>query len=141
MIKNVGIIGSGTMGSGIAQVAAAAGCLVTLFDVHQQALDTAKQSLEKITNRLVEKGRISSQEKDAIQNNIRYVNSLKELAHSDLTIEAIVENIEVKKKVFQELEKMFQLLRIRNFKHFRFLNFYFKIYKKNCEFKQALISI
>ncbi len=91
MIKNVGIIGSGTMGSGIAQVAAAAGCLVTLFDVHQQALDTAKQSLEKITNRLVEKGRISSQEKDAIQNNIRYVNSLKELAHSDLTIEAIVE--------------------------------------------------
>ena len=104
MIKNVGIIGSGTMGSGIAQVAAAAGCLVTLFDVHQQALDTAKQSLDKITNRLVEKGRISSQEKDAIQNNIRYVNSLKELAHSDLTIEAIVENIEVKKKVFQELE-------------------------------------
>ncbi|MDB4203500.1 3-hydroxyacyl-CoA dehydrogenase NAD-binding domain-containing protein [Flavobacteriaceae bacterium] len=104
MIKNVGIIGSGTMGSGIAQVAAAAGCLVTLFDVHQQALDTAKQSLEKITNRLVEKGRISSQEKDALQNNIRYVNSLKDLAHSDLTIEAIVENIEVKKKVFQELE-------------------------------------
>ena len=88
VIKNVGIIGSGTMGSGIAQVAAAAGCLVTLFDVHQQALDTAKQSLEKITNRLVEKGRISSQEKDAIQNNIRYVNSLKDLAHSDLTIEA-----------------------------------------------------
>ncbi len=63
MIKNVGIIGSGTMGSGIAQVAAAAGCLVTLFDVDQQALDSAKQSLEKITNRLVEKGRISSQEK------------------------------------------------------------------------------
>ncbi len=55
MIKNVGIIGSGTMGSGIAQVAAAAGCLVTLFDVHQQALDSAKQSLEKITNRLVER--------------------------------------------------------------------------------------
>ena len=104
MIKNVGIIGGGTMGSGIAQVAATAGCIVTLFDVHQQALDKAKTSLEKITNRLVEKGRITPQEKDAIQNNIRYVNSLKQLAHSDLTIEAIVENMEVKKKVFQELE-------------------------------------
>ena len=55
MIKNVGIIGGGTMGSGIAQVAATAGYMVTLFDVHQGALDTAKATLEKITNRLVEK--------------------------------------------------------------------------------------
>lgn len=47
MIKNVGIIGGGTMGSGIAQVAATAGCMVTLFDVHQGALDTAKATLEK----------------------------------------------------------------------------------------------
>ena len=101
MIKNVGIIGGGTMGSGIAQVAATAGCMVTLFDVHQGALDTAKATLEKITNRLVEKRRITPQEKDAIQNNIQYVNTLKQLANSDLTIEAIVENLEVKKKVFQ----------------------------------------
>lgn len=104
MIKNVGIIGGGTMGSGIAQVAATAGCMVTLYDVHQGALDTAKANLEKITNRLVDKARISPQEKDAIQNNIRYVNTIKELANSDLTIEAIVENMEVKKKLFQELE-------------------------------------
>ena len=104
MIKNVGIIGGGTMGSGIAQVAATAGCMVTLFDVHQGVLDTAKANLEKITNRLVEKRRITLQEKDAIQNNIRYVNTLKQLAHSDLTIEAIIENIEVKKKLFHELE-------------------------------------
>ena len=104
MIKNVGIIGGGTMGSGIAQVAATAGCMVTLYDVHQGALDTAKANLEKITNRLVDKARISPQEKDAIQNNIRYVNTIKELTNSDLTIEAIVENMEVKKKLFQELE-------------------------------------
>lgn len=104
MIKNVGIIGGGTMGSGIAQVAATAGCMVTLYDVHQGALDTAKANLEKITNRLVDKARISPQEKDAIQNNIRYVNTIKELANSDLTIEAIVENMEVKKKLFLELE-------------------------------------
>jgi 3-hydroxybutyryl-CoA dehydrogenase len=101
---NVGIIGSGTMGSGIAQVAATSGCKVKLFDTNQTALDKAKAALEKILLRLIEKGRIDALEKDRIQNNIAYVNSLKELANSDLTIEAIIENIEIKKKVFSELE-------------------------------------
>ncbi|WP_432412747.1 3-hydroxyacyl-CoA dehydrogenase NAD-binding domain-containing protein [Rasiella sp. SM2506] len=103
-IKKTGIIGAGTMGSGIAQVASTAGCKVKLFDLNQDALDKAKDSLEKIMSRLVEKGRITSEEKTRIQNNISYVNSLKELADSDLTIEAIVENLDIKKKVFQELE-------------------------------------
>jgi 3-hydroxybutyryl-CoA dehydrogenase len=104
MIKNIGIIGSGTMGSGIAQVAATSGCLVKLYDTNQAALDKAKASLEKILNRLIEKGRIDSEEKDRIQNNIQYVSSLQELAASDLTIEAIIESLDIKKKVFQELE-------------------------------------
>ena len=104
MIKNIGIIGAGTMGSGIAQVAATAGCAVKLFDVNQEALDKAKAALEKVLKRLIEKGRIDASEKDRIQANIRYVTTLKELANADLTIEAIVENLEVKKKVFQELE-------------------------------------
>ncbi len=101
---NIGIIGSGTMGSGIAQVAATAGCKVKLFDMNQVALDKAKAALEKILLRLIEKGRIDTSEKDRIQNNITYVNSLKALANSDLTIEAIIENLEIKKKVFSELE-------------------------------------
>lgn len=101
---NVGIIGAGTMGSGIAQVASTAGCLVKLFDLNQSALDKAKGALEKILARLVEKGRIDADEKTRIQSNISYVTSLKELSDSNLTIEAIVENIEVKKKVFSELE-------------------------------------
>ncbi len=104
MIKNIGIIGAGTMGSGIAQVAATAGCAVQLFDVNQEALDSAKTALEKILTRLVEKGRIDVSEKDSIQANITYVNELKELANAELVIEAIVENLEVKKKVFKELE-------------------------------------
>tara|TARA_R100000935_G_scaffold38680_1_gene60006 strand:+ start:115691 stop:116854 length:1164 start_codon:yes stop_codon:yes gene_type:complete len=103
-IKNIGIIGAGTMGSGIAQVASTAGCTVKLFDLDQEALDKAKAGLEKIMSRLVEKGRIDSEEKNRIEGNISYVNSLKELANSDMTIEAIVENLEIKKKVFQELE-------------------------------------
>ncbi|MAO10599.1 MAG: 3-hydroxybutyryl-CoA dehydrogenase [Flavobacteriaceae bacterium] len=104
MIKKVGIIGSGTMGSGIAQVAATAGCLVKLYDTNTEALDKSKAALEKIMARLVEKGRIDEAEKTRIQENISYVDSLKELSDSELTIEAIVENLDIKKKVFQELE-------------------------------------
>jgi len=101
---NVGIIGSGTMGSGIAQVAATSGCKVKLYDTNQAALDKAKSALEKILARLVEKGRIDTAEKSRIQNNISYIVKLKDLADSDLTIEAIIESLDIKKKVFSELE-------------------------------------
>jgi 3-hydroxybutyryl-CoA dehydrogenase len=104
MIRNVGIIGSGTMGSGIAQVAATAGCNVKLYDTKLEALDKAKINLEKVLNRLVEKGRIDTVEKNRIQGNIEYVDLLKDLGDSQLVIEAIVENIEIKKLVFTELE-------------------------------------
>ena len=102
----VGIIGSGTMGSGIAQVVATAGCQVNLFDANQAILEKSKASLEKILIRLIEKGRIDTSEKNRIQSNINYVNSLKELSNSDLIIEAIIENLEIKKKVFSELETL-----------------------------------
>ncbi|WP_296382772.1 3-hydroxyacyl-CoA dehydrogenase NAD-binding domain-containing protein [Winogradskyella sp.] len=101
---NVGIIGSGTMGSGIAQVAATSGCKVKLYDTNEVALDKAKASLEKILNRLIEKGRIDADEKNRIQSNISYVDNLKDLSDSNLTIEAIIENLDIKKKVFSELE-------------------------------------
>ena len=101
---NVGIIGGGTMGSGIAQVAATSGCKVKLYDTNQAALDKAKASLEKILLRLIEKGRIDSEEKNRIQSNISYIDNLKDLADSNLTIEAIIENLDIKKKVFSELE-------------------------------------
>lgn len=104
MIKQVGIIGSGTMGSGIAQVAATAGCSVKLYDTNQEALNKAEASLEKILARLIQKGRINSEEKNRIQSNISYVNNLKDLADAELTIEAIIENLDIKKKVFSELE-------------------------------------
>ena len=101
---NVGVIGSGTMGSGIAQVAATSGCIVKIYDTKQDALDKSKVSLEKVLARLVVKGRIDEIEKSRIQGNIFYVNSLKDLADSNLTIEAIVENLGIKQKVFSELE-------------------------------------
>lgn len=101
---NVGIIGSGTMGSGIAQVAATAGCYVKLYDTNQDALNKSKTALEKVLTRLVDKGRIDAEEKHRIQTQITYVSNLKDLGDSNLTIEAIVENLEIKKKVFSELE-------------------------------------
>lgn len=101
---NVGIIGAGTMGSGIAQVASTAGYTVRIFDASEAALNKAETSLEKILNRLIEKGRIDNKEKERIQNNISYVDRLKDLSGSDLTIEAIVENLEVKQNVLSELE-------------------------------------
>ncbi len=104
-IKTVGIIGAGTMGRGIAQVAATAGCTVALFDTNQDALDNARASHEKIMNRLVEKGRIDEDEKNRILNNITYVDAVSAFAKADLIIEAIIENIDIKKKVFQTIEK------------------------------------
>lgn len=101
---NVGIIGSGTMGSGIAQVAATSSCKVKLYDTNQAALDKAKAALDKILNRLIEKDQIDEAEKNRIQSNIEYVDSLKSLSDSDLTIEAIIESLEIKKQVFSELE-------------------------------------
>ena len=103
-INKVGIIGSGTMGIGIAQVAATSGCTVNLFDTSKEAIDKAKRSLENILDRLIEKERINTEEKNRIQANINYVNSIKDLKDSDLTIEAIVENLDIKKKVFSDLE-------------------------------------
>ncbi|MFY0629629.1 MAG: 3-hydroxybutyryl-CoA dehydrogenase [Flavobacteriaceae bacterium] len=101
---NVGIIGSGTMGSGIAQVAATSGCKVKLYDTNQNALDKSKATLEKVLSRLIVKGRIDTDQKSRIQGNISYVNNLKDLHDSNLTIEAIIENLEIKQKVFSELE-------------------------------------
>ena len=102
----VGIIGCGTMGSGIAQVAATAGCSVMVFDVEDTALKNSKEKLEKILNRLIEKGKIDEAEKDRVSENIQYSTSLSSLSKSELVVEAIVENIEIKHKVFKELEQL-----------------------------------
>ena len=101
---NISIIGSGTMGSGIAQVAAQSGNQVKVFDKNADALERSEEALDKILDRLIEKERIDSNRKDEIQKNINYVNDLADLADADLTIEAIVEDLEIKQDVFKTLE-------------------------------------
>ncbi|MCH2084930.1 MAG: 3-hydroxyacyl-CoA dehydrogenase NAD-binding domain-containing protein [Saprospiraceae bacterium] len=103
MIK-VGIIGSGSMGTGIAQVAATAGHEVLLCDNNPEALKRAKAYLEKIMNRLVEKGRVSRSDGEAILSRIQYVDSVYAYNDTGLVIEAIVENLDIKKAVFEQLE-------------------------------------
>lgn len=100
----VAIIGSGTMGSGIAQVAATAGNTVKVYDTKKEALQKSEAKLDKVLKRLIEKGRIDETEKNRIQGNIAYVENISDLSDADLTIEAIVENLDVKRKVFQQLE-------------------------------------
>ena len=102
----IGVLGSGSMGSGIAQVAATAGHEVYLFDNNQDALNRASQSLQKILNRLVEKGRIDDATAKAIFGRIYLVDNMTAYADCGLVIEAIVENLEVKKKVFQQMEEI-----------------------------------
>ncbi|MDC7997503.1 3-hydroxyacyl-CoA dehydrogenase NAD-binding domain-containing protein [Gilvibacter sediminis] len=106
MIHQVGIIGAGTMGSGIAQVAATAGCEVILCDLNQTVLDASKEKLEQVLSRLVVKGRIDADEKARIQGLIKYSTDIKDLSDANLVIEAIVESLEVKTKVFQQLEPL-----------------------------------
>ncbi|WP_460575409.1 3-hydroxyacyl-CoA dehydrogenase NAD-binding domain-containing protein [Flavobacterium koreense] len=100
----IAIIGSGTMGSGIAQVAATAGYEVKIYDTNLDALAKSKSNLENTLSKLVEKTKIDEHEKSRIENNISYAHTLGELSHSDLVIEAIIENMEIKRKLFSELE-------------------------------------
>jgi len=102
----VAVIGSGTMGSGIAQVAATAGCSVKIYDTNQEALSKSKSALEKTLAMLLDKGRIDASEKERIFTSITYANDLKDLSDSDLIIEAIIENLEIKRKLFSDLENI-----------------------------------
>ncbi len=103
---NIAIIGSGTMGSGIAQVASTSGCKVKIYDTNHNALTRSKAHLEIILSKLVEKTKIDEAEKFRIENNISYTHTLSELSKSDLVIEAIIENLEIKQKLFSDLEKI-----------------------------------
>ena len=105
-MKNVGIIGAGAMGSGIAQVAATAGHSVVLFDTNAEALSLSKSKLASVMGRLVENGRLTSEEAQEIQKRISYADHMEALSESGIIIEAIIENLDVKKGVFSSIESM-----------------------------------
>lgn len=103
-LMKVGVLGAGTMGAGIAQVAAQAGHEVVLVDLNQDILNKAKVGHEKVFARLVEKGKISTDEADTVLARISYSQLTADFSEVGIVIEAIIENLGVKKKVFEELE-------------------------------------
>ena len=105
-IHSIGVIGSGTMGAGIAQLAATYGWEVKLYDTREEALDKSKSALDKVLLRLIEKGKIDKDKKSAIESKIGYVSSMASFKDCDLIIEAIIEDLEIKKKVFREVESI-----------------------------------
>ncbi len=105
-MKKIGIIGGGAMGSGIAQVFAQAGHPVVLYDTNQDALDRSKQNLAKTFEKLVAKEKYTAEKAQEIQDNIEYASSLEAFASIDLMIEAIIENLDIKKSVFKQVEEI-----------------------------------
>ncbi len=102
----VGVLGAGTMGSGIVQVAAQNKHQVVLVDLNEQILTKSKAALLKIMNRLVEKERITSEEATATQGRITYSQDIHDFKDCGLVVEAIIENLDIKKKVFSQLEQI-----------------------------------
>ena len=105
-IKRVGVCGCGLMGSGIAQVAATAGCDVVILEAVQAALDKGMAGIKKSLDRFVEKGTMPATERDAVLGRITTTTNIHDLHGSDLVIEAVVENMDVKKALFKELDAL-----------------------------------
>ncbi|MGC2272173.1 MAG: 3-hydroxybutyryl-CoA dehydrogenase [Candidatus Sulfotelmatobacter sp.] len=107
-IKKVGVLGCGLMGSGIAQVCAMAGLDVTVLEVEQRFLDKGfggiEKSLAKFAERPVEKGGITAQQKDAIRGRLKGTTNKADLADCDIIIEAIIENVDEKKKMYASID-------------------------------------
>lgn len=106
-MKKVAVIGAGTMGNGIAHVFAMTGHEVSLIDVSQPALDRALNTISKNLDRMVAKGSITETEKSATLSNITTYTDLKSgVASKDLVVEAATENIDLKLKIFRDLDEM-----------------------------------
>jgi 3-hydroxybutyryl-CoA dehydrogenase len=106
MIKKVGMVGFGQMGSGIAQVAAAAGYQILAMEVSEQAYKRGLGYITKSLDKAIEKGKADAALKAKVLGNITQASSLTALADCDIVIEAVIENIDIKKQLFGELDKI-----------------------------------
>jgi len=102
----ISVIGAGTMGSGIAQVAGTHGCQVNIIDSFPEALENSQSKLKYILNRLVEKGKINKEQFKSILARIHWTANMDEISNSNMVIEAIVENLEIKQNLFSEMESL-----------------------------------
>jgi len=105
-IQKVGVCGCGLMGSGIAQVAATAGCDVVVLEADRAALDRGMAGIRKSLDKFVEKGAIDAATRDAILGRLKTTTDVNDLKDRDLVIEAVIENMAVKKELFSALDKL-----------------------------------
>jgi len=109
-IKNVGVLGCGLMGSGIAQVAATAGYDVTVLEQDQKFIDKGfagiDKSLSRLVERGVEKGGLTAEQKKEAQSRLKGTLEMRDLANCDIVIEAIIENVDEKRRTYAELEQV-----------------------------------
>ncbi len=103
-IKHIAVIGAGTMGNGIAQVCAANGYQVTMIDVVSEQLERAMAAIEKSVTKLHNKGHLSDEQRDAAMANITTSSEVAAAADADFIVEAIIESLNVKQRVFAELD-------------------------------------
>ena len=105
-IRKVAVLGGGLMGSGIAQVSAAAGFPTSVREVSEPLAAKSRQAIEKSLAKGIERGKTTEAERDKTLGNLKFVTDLKNLADSDLFIEAVVEDLEVKNTLWQQLDKL-----------------------------------
>ncbi len=106
-IKNIGIVGSGIMGSGIAQVSAAAGYNIVIQDVSKEALERAGSGIKNSLEKFASKGKIKPEEVEAALSRIQYTTDLKKACeNADLIVEAVFENLAIKHELFQKLNEL-----------------------------------
>jgi 3-hydroxybutyryl-CoA dehydrogenase len=105
-IKLVGVVGCGTMGSGIAQVCAQSGYQVIVSEVSQPLLDRGLRSINNNLTKGIEKGKLTQQDKESTLSRIKGTTDMHDFRDCDLIIEAAVENLDLKKKIFTELDKI-----------------------------------
>jgi len=105
-IKRVGVVGCGTMGAGITQVCAQAGYQVVVLEINNELLNKGLASINSFLSKGVDKGKLSQQDKESTLSRIKGTTSTKDFSDCDLVIEAAVENMDLKKKIFAEVDKI-----------------------------------
>ena len=107
-IRKVGVIGGGLMGSGIAQVSAAAGFPTAVREISEDLCAKARQSIEKTLAKGIERGKVTASERDTTLANLRFVTRLEEMADADLFIEAVVEDLHTKNTLWSQIDRIAQ---------------------------------
>jgi len=105
-IKTVGVVGAGTMGNGIAQVAATAGYNVIMSDIEDRFVQSGIKNVDKFLAKSVEKGKMSGDEKNAIMGRIKGTTKIEDMKDADVVVEVVLEKMDLKKQIFKQLDEI-----------------------------------